>query len=361
MTENKIIINPEEAQKVLTKLWKQVNQVNCPFKKNDNISILMNCDSVSIKYCLPTQLLGKYIHPDIDCLTLQKSDPSSKGPWDPRSFCTKVLVPWVQENQNVLGSSTDPYVSKPLRKPRIEENPGHVKKSEMWKLLFKVLNDVQMRQDVEYTKNVLLSVLAEIRKMMKKLSFDYSIPNRVSLKQTLELIHKFLSEPSGGDRNLALASALFETFGEYFNLYDSVERRAINTTDVSSNSSGDIECLDSKGNIKISIEVKDRSVSLIDLNSAISKARKNSIAEYLFNAPNFEQTTSNDIQEKIEHTWASGTNIYLISIEDLANVGLALAGDKGRVYFLNRVGINLDSYNTQPSNRLAWKKLLETI
>ena len=59
------------------------------------------CESklVSIRYALLTQLLGKHANYRRDALCLQRGDPSAAveaGRWDPRGFCSQVVVPWVQ-------------------------------------------------------------------------------------------------------------------------------------------------------------------------------------------------------------------------------------------------------------------------
>src|SRR2546430_16002454 len=44
---------------------------------------------VAYRFCLPIQLLGKMVNPALDCLRLQKSDPSDTTGWDARSFGKK--------------------------------------------------------------------------------------------------------------------------------------------------------------------------------------------------------------------------------------------------------------------------------
>ena len=39
---------------------------------------------------------------DLLCLQKQEIGGTEAGRWDPRSFCTKIIVPRVQENRNVL-------------------------------------------------------------------------------------------------------------------------------------------------------------------------------------------------------------------------------------------------------------------
>lgn len=350
----------EQARKLLDELWLSIQTEENP-PTSTEIDHLIDSNTVAIRYCLPTQLLGKLTDQKLDCLCFQKGDGSSDSMWDPRGFASKVIVPWVMANQNVLGTSSDPYVSKPLRKPRLERDPGQVKSKDDWILLYSILEKVEKQNDTAYTRGVMLSVLRSIKRKLSESSFEYVIPERISLKQTQELIKTFLSESSGGDRGLSVAAALFQVFGKYFGLYSEVRRYVINASDTSSGSAADIECFDSDGNLKLAIEVKERNLTLIDVKSAIQKARKATIQEFLFDSPKIHPNDSEDIAELFEKTWASGTNFYQLSIHELVKVGLSLTGEAGRRDFVENVGKQLNEYNTQPRNRQRWKELLDDI
>ena len=182
--------NTEFARKLLDELWQIVSQEG-EGETEQNIDRLIDSRFVSIRFCLPTQLLGKLTDPKLDCLCLQKGSGENDSLWDPRSFSNKVIVPWVSENQSVLGTSTDPYVSKPLRKARIEENPGNVKGKEEWMLLFQILNEVESRTSNEYTRLCMLQTLRSIHKKLSDLVFEYYVPERVSIDQTEKIISAF--------------------------------------------------------------------------------------------------------------------------------------------------------------------------
>lgn len=350
----------EAAKKLLAKMWAAV-LADDTGDTDPAIDALIDSNSVSIRFCLPTQLLGKLTDPKLDILCLQKSDGSLESMWDPRGFASKVIVPWVSENQSVLGTSTDPYVSKPLRKPRLEADPGNVKNKDDWKSLFTILNEVETKSTENFTRNRLLQTLQSIRRKLTESTFEYFVPERISLDQTQHLVSSFLAEGSGGDRGLSIAAALFETFGKFFGLYSEVRRDVINASDSSTGLTADIECVDEKGNLKLAIEVKERNLTLTDVRSAILKVRKSEIREFLFNSPKTNAVEQTEIDELINKTWASGTNLYRLSIEELVQVGLTLTGEDGRKDFLKNVGDQLNKFNTQPANRQRWKNLLETI
>jgi hypothetical protein len=360
MAEKEFSPDAERARQLLDELWSEVTQEESG-EINKDIEKLIDSRFVSIRFCLPTQLLGKLTDPKLDCLCLQKGSGDSDSQWDPRSFSNKVIVPWVSENQCVLGTSTDPYVSKPLRKARIEENPGNVKGKEEWILLYRVLNDVETKGSEEYTRLFMIHALRSIHKKFSELVFEYFVPERISIEQTEKIVNSFLSEASGGDRGLSVAAALFQTFGNYFKIYKEVKRHVINASDQSTGLAGDIECIGEDGKLKLAIEVKERNLTLTDVRSAILKARKVSLQELLFNAPGTNPSENDGINDLFSKTWASGTNLYRLSIFELIRVGLSLTGELGRKDFLENVGKQLDTYNTQPSNRKRWKELLEEI
>ncbi|MGQ0541393.1 MAG: restriction endonuclease, SacI family [Blastocatellia bacterium] len=360
MVKKIISPNVEEARNLLDELWAEV-QTDEGAETIPEFDRLIDCNSVSIRFCLPTQVLGKLTDQKLDCLCLQKGDGESESLWDPRGFANKVLVPWVMANQNVLGTSVDPYVSLPLRKPRLESDPGKVKGKDDWVLLYKILENIEVQSDPANTREAMRSVLRSIKRKLAESTFEYIIPERISLDQTQKIVAKFLAESSGGDRGLAVAAALFKTFGTVFGIYSEVRRYVINASDTSTGSAADIECLDENGNLRLAIEVKERNLTLIDVKSAVLKARKSSIQEFLFHSPRINPVESADISEIFEKTWASGTNFYQLSIDELVKVGLSLTGELGRKDFLENVGTQLNEFNTQPKNRQRWKVLLEEI
>jgi hypothetical protein len=359
MTKKVKTPDTELALDLLNSLW-QIIQENS-IEIDPHIDKLVNSNAVSIRFCLPTQLLGKLTSPKLNCLCLQKGSGDDDSLWDPRSFSNKIIVPWVAENQNVLGSSTDPYVGKPLRKPRLEINPLNVKYKEEWISLFNILNEVEEKNLEDFTRLRLLQTLKSIHNKLTDVKFEYYMPERISLDDTIKIVSEFLSESSGGDRGLSVAAAIFETFKEYFGIYKEIKRNVINASDQSTGLAGDIECVGDNGQIKLAIEVKERIITLTDVRSALFKARKVSLKELLFNSPGISTSEENDISDLILKTWASGTNLYHLSIAELIKVGLSLTGEAGRRTFLENVGKQLDTYNTQPINRKRWKELLEKL
>jgi len=118
----------ENASKVLEEHWQAVTTeaIAKPDRQyvedkalREAIHDSINHALVSYRFCLPIQLLGKIVNPALDCLRLQKSDPTDTTGWDARSFGRKVVATFNQRQENILGTSEDPYVGNPMRIPRM--------------------------------------------------------------------------------------------------------------------------------------------------------------------------------------------------------------------------------------------------
>ena len=124
------ILDLKKAAKLLEEQWQFV--VSDASAKPDikyvtditlcqSIQASVNHKQVAYRFCLPIQLLGKLTNPMLDCRRLQKrkGDPSDVTGWDARSLASKVVAPFNQRQENILGTSSDPYVGNPMRIPRM--------------------------------------------------------------------------------------------------------------------------------------------------------------------------------------------------------------------------------------------------
>jgi hypothetical protein len=143
------------------------------------------------------------------------------------------------------------------------------------------LDAVQNKNDIDFTQKVFDQVLVEINKLLTNVVVVYPTPSRISLEKTLLLIEKFISERSGGDRLEAVATSLFRTISDRFNLFDKIKREKVNAPDITTGMVADIECW-LNDEIILLVEVKDRSLSLTQLDSKVDIARANRIKEILF-------------------------------------------------------------------------------
>jgi SacI restriction endonuclease len=316
---------------------------------------------VAYRFCLPTQLLGKLLDPHRDCLALQRGKrESAAGAWDARSFASEVVAPFNRKQENVLGASADPYVGNAMRVPRMDRDDRSKKDKIGWNRLIDVLDAVE-RGDAAFCEAVLRQALLETHRRQKSLRFTYPLPPRVSLATTLSLASQFLAERSGGDRALALVGALFDVIGVHFSLFAEVTRARINASDEASGQAADLECVSTDGKIVLAVEVKDRALKLADVEGTIAKTRNRAIRDVLFAAPEIDKADIEGIERRVATAFTSGQNVYVADFFRLAEVVLALGGEAARQTYLRQVGEHLDRWNTQPSHRQAWKRLLEAV
>jgi hypothetical protein len=366
------VLDLKRAEELLETQWQAVVSEACTkqdieYVVDDTlrqaIHASVNHKQVAYRFCLPIQLLGKLTKPAIDCLRLQKKkgDLNDDTGWDARSLGSKVVAPFNQKEENVLGSSSDPYVGNPMRIPRMVRDDKSKKDVSGWNTLVDVLEQVEERSRPDFTELVFRQVLLEIFRRLKSLRFSYTLPPRISLEGTLALVQKFLKQKSGGDRGLALCGALFDAIGIHFGLYAKVERARINASDEATGQAADLECIDAEGKVVMAVEVKERTLTLTDVEGTLRKSRERKIKDIFFATPKVKEDEQSTLDERIASAFTGGQNLYIFDFFDFARSVLALGGEQIRITFLQKVGEHLDHWNTQPSHRQAWKKLLENV
>ena len=354
----------EQARKLLERHWSDVVHERATPSVDratkTQIAALISSEKVAFAYSLPTQLLGKLTDHRLDVLCLQRGDNGggNESLWDPRSFATAVIVPWVRDNENVLGNSADPYVSNPLRQPRILPSPPNVRSNTLpfWGYLHGVLSEVESRNDPAYTEAIFCSVLLAIYQKLKEQSFDYPRLRRASGEQTLHLVRGILASSQAGEHAISVAAALFIVVGRRFALWDNVRREASTSADHATGMVGDIECR--RQNILVyAVEVKERQITVADVRSFEDKLSGSDLTEALISAPGSKPQDAEEIKERLRLMWTRGISLYHHSIESLIDILMSLAGDDGRSDFIVEIGRQLDAH-ARPSGRLAWRNLL---
>lgn len=312
----------------------------------------------SYHYVLPTQVLCKVVDPSINVHSLQVAW-GVPGAFDARTIAHSVIVPFDQDNSRVLGGSPEPYVNNPLRCPAVSRDYREQQKNkEDWDNLVAVLDVVEEKTDQVFTALLFDQILIEIYRRLADVCVTYPVPNRISLGKTYDLINTYLSAKSGGDRAEAVCTALFRTIGETFAIFDDVRREKVNVADSSSGMPADIECW-LQGKIVLLVEVKDRTLTLTQLDDKLDTARANRISEILFLAQRGMETVNREaIDQRIEAEFVSGQNIYVSDFGDFSLGILILFGEKGRVEFLTEIGNELDRSGSAILHRKTWAQLL---
>jgi hypothetical protein len=114
--------------------------------------------------------------------------------------------------------------------------------------------------------------------------------------------------------------------------------------------------------VALLVEVKDRSLTLTQLDAKLDVARSKKISEILFLAEGgIEKPENEQVVERIQREFASGQNIYVSNFLDFSTGILILLGERGRVIFLGHVGKELDAANSAIVHRQAWAQLLKSV
>lgn len=326
----------------------------------DAIRRSINSKTKTYRYVLPTQLLSKLARPELDCRSIQAGS-GLTGSFDARSICHGVIVSFDRENNSVLGGSSEPYLNNPLRIPAIRPAARRAQKDkEGFDDLMKVLNYAQ--QNPQELIGLVREVLMAIQDRLAEVSVTYPVPNRVSLQQAQATLKDFLGDRSGGLRLQAVAVAIFRAIGERFKLFADVRSDNINAADASTGSAADLECVDDVGDIVMAVEVKDRHLTLRQMQDKLPAVREKGIREMLFLVQG--GTAGDDAQDvatALSRQFVTGQNLYVLEWDEFLTSCLVLFGEAGRREFLKHVGKELDRQRADISHRRKWASLLGTI
>lgn len=325
------------------------------------ILLIRDClqsSTLTYHYVLPTQLLAKAVNPSIDAHAVQAGYPGS-GAFDARTIAHDVIVPFDRAHERVLGGSPEPYVNNPLRVPGITHDYRSPQKNKAdWDKLVMVLDAVETSTDPAFARTVFDQVLFEIYRLLDRVMVVYPTPNRISLERSNQLIDEYLAAKSGGERMETVCTALFRVIGKRFAIFDEVRREKVTSADISTGMSADIECL-LDGRIVLVIEVKDRELTLVQLDTTLDAVRARHITELLVVAEQGREAYHEDVIDlRIRNEFTSGQNIYVVKFAEFALGILILFGEEGRVEFLGEVGSELERSNARIEHRRAWADLL---
>lgn len=328
------------------------------------IPLIRDClrsSSVTYHYVLPTQILAKCVDHGLDCHALQAGY-AMPGAFDARTIAHEVIVPFDRNNYRVLGGSPEPYVNNPLRVPAVTAAYRSAQKLKTdWDKLVAVLDAVEADGTEQFVQRVFEQILHEIYGLLAMVAVTYSTPNRVSLDQTNSIVQQFLSTRSGGDRVETVCAALFRIIGKQFGLFDEVRRESVNAPDAPSGMLADIECR-LNGEVVLLVEVKERALTLVHVDTRLDAARAAQISEILFVVEQgVAATDAVDVAARLASEYSSGQNIYVTDFSSFSLGVIILLGEQGRVEFLRSVGRELDDSGSRIEHRRAWADLLKQI
>ena len=349
-----------EARQWLDNAWRWVLK-DKQEEPDSVIDRLVNSDVLSIRYAILTQIPGKIAHERRSLLFIQMGTAATPGTWVARSFCSAVIVPWVEDNHDVLEKSPDPYVNNPLRRPRLDEGLEQLRSKDEWFALVAFLSQLNSASRI-VLEDAFIRCLKSVACELSAQSFVYQIPLRVSLPQMIKTLETFITEPSGGLRPLAVTAALMVVLGKAFSIFTEVASQGLNESDSSSGAPGDVMCMDGNDQMILAVEVKDRAFTLADVRSSVRKPREsaNPLSNLLFAAPNIRKHDRDAIRENIETAWTYGLNISQIDIVDLASASFTLLAESWRPELLREIGRELDRRRDH-RHRRDWDVLLSNM
>ena len=357
----------DKAKQILDNRWRAIKKlseiedfgIGIPSDIRQAISSSVNSRTKSYRYVLPAQILAKLTDSLLDCRCVQEGS-GRKGSFDARSFCRKTIVEFDRENDNVLGGSGDPYVNNPLRIPAITvEHRSAQKDSEGFDKLCLVLEFVE--ENPKVVCKIFDLVLQAVWGRLQKVSIVYPVPNRVSLEQVQDLLGKFLQERTGGVRLQCISVALFQTIGECFHLFHQVLARRVNVADSQTGSAADLECLSARGEVVLAVEVKDRQLTLIDMQDKLQTAREMGIRALIYLVRGGVRShDAEQVAETSRREFSAGQNVYVCEYENFLNSVLILFQEQGRRRMLQFIGKQLNEH-ADLTHRQAWRDFLCSI
>lgn len=157
-------MNAQEAQEAgrnrLTALWQRVDDGALPaldpVLQERVAAVMSEAAQKSHRYCLLTQLLMKVTFGNADSMRLQDFD-QIDGAFSARYFARETITV-LDDLNNRIGASEDPYVSNPLRKERLDDSLKAGRGGDLWSALFEVLAAVDA--DPTLAEPALLRALA---------------------------------------------------------------------------------------------------------------------------------------------------------------------------------------------------------
>ena len=315
---------------------------------------------LAFRYILPGQLLAKLNDPSRHTLALQAGSPLP-GSFDARSFCKQYVCAFDRENHRVLGGSDDPLVGNIGRRPEMDAAWLRVgrRAEQGGRQLVDVLTRAQ--EHPESVEALLRLTLRSIAARLARTRIVYPRPNRVSLPACEALVADFLSTRTGGRRLQAAAAALFDTIGMRFTLFSHVEAGHVNKADASRGDVADLDCRNAEGQTVLSVEVKDRQLSVREVEDTLRIARDRGVAEILYVIRGgVSPDEKSDLERLQSRHFAAGHNVYHIEFESLLRPCLMLFGETGRLLLLENVSQRIDAM-ADLTDRQAWQKLLESL
>lgn len=311
-----IKLSKDKARKVLEETFKNAQKETGEIA--DKIETVLRGHHLTFRYVLFTGILAKATNSLVDPLSLQSSD-KSKGSYDARSLCHKVVVVFEREFiPDGLGGSNEPFLNKPARFTRLAATNA-VRSGNDRAIQLTCIEILKQITTVTIAKKYLshcLYILKDISASNAK-KFSVQIQDSTRLSQTIfDYTSELLKKKNEGE-TAAIVVAVIESIQKpSFKII----AHKVNESGASSNEVGDIDIKDGKGNIVSSIEVKDKDFTKEDLEHAIKKFIQAGLKHTMFVYGLGVDFPKKEVLSLARHYGQCGCLCSVLSIMDLLRV-----------------------------------------
>lgn len=355
------------AEKFLCDCWENVLQIENISSARDKDwgdvfeSVLFDGGN-TYPYVLVTQALGKAVDGNLNALCLQESSLLPNA-WDARTLASKVVVRWNRVIGKALpGKNTDPYVNNPARYKNFgDEMESKAGNKNAYQLLVDVVSYIEEQGQNEAVR-MLESILVEVRYHLETNKRDYFGPPKVSLDDVMSVIDSFLTVRSNGVRLQVVCYAVLKALSDAFPGYGNIRSYPTNSSDAASGRAGDVERTNSDGKVDLAVEVKDRTLSMADLEDSILKCRTADVRNLLFVIQS--KTLLSDevaMSERSKHEFTRGIDVNFSDAIPLFRTALMLLSPEQRARLLRGVHDALEEMGAHLKHRYHWMELVKAI
>ncbi|GAB2895587.1 hypothetical protein GCM10027046_26040 [Uliginosibacterium flavum] len=312
-------------------------------------------------YVLLGQVLAKAADGSINTLCLQDSS-LLPGARDVRMLVRNVVVPWNSSvGKPFPGTNPDPYVNNPARYKNFgEEMASKAGNRALYDSLFKIISHVESGGQEEALRFLRL-ILIETRVALETNKRDYVGPSRASLEDVTKVLEEFLSERSNGVRLQVVCYSVFKAFAEAFPSFGEVRSYSTNSADASGSRAGDVERI-ADGKVNFAIEVKDRTLTLSDVESSIMKARITDVKNLVFlvqASPLLQER--DEIMKRAAHEFTRGIDVNITESISFFKTVLLLLSPEQRAALLRVVHDALHELGAHYKHVHRWVELMKSI
>jgi hypothetical protein len=312
-------------------------------------------------YVLLGQVLAKAADGTVNALCLQDSSPLP-GARDVRMLVKRVVTPWNSRvGKPFPGANEDPYVNNPARYKNFgDEMASKAGNRAQYDLLFKVVQHIEQQGQAEALRFLRL-ILIETRIALETNKRDYLGPSRASHADVVKVLIEFLRERSNGVRLQVVCYAVFKAFAEAFPDFGEIRSYSTNSSDAAGDRAGDVERL-INGRVEFAIEVKDRTLTLGDVEASIMKARIAEVHNLMFLVQaNPVLEDPEDILNRAAHEFTRGIDVNITEAVSFFETVLLLLSPEQRARLLRIVHDALHELGSHYKHVHRWIDLMKSI